>query len=160
MAAPLNNQFWKLRTKHGRDKLFGTPEILWEACAEYFEATDERKWIKKDWVGKDAHEVNRETETPYTIAGLCVYLDCGESFWGNFRRADHQDFGWVFARVEAIMRSQKMEGAMVGAFNANIVARELGLTDKSELDSRVITMNVEPTPEEARKIKESLDKSI
>ena len=61
-----NNQFWKQRTKHGRDKIFTDPQILWEAACEYFEATDSRKWVKKDWVGKDAMEVERETETPYT----------------------------------------------------------------------------------------------
>lgn len=28
MGAPKGNQFWKLRSKHGRDKLFSSPEIL------------------------------------------------------------------------------------------------------------------------------------
>src|SRR3954466_5567355 len=95
MAAPLNNQFWKQRSRHGREKLFATPELLWEACAEYFEATDERKWIKKDWVGKDANEVERETQTPYTITGLCLYLGASLSFWRNFRgnlKENEEDF--------------------------------------------------------------------
>ena len=37
--ASMGNQWWKLRTKIGREKLFKTPEILWSACVEYFEAT-------------------------------------------------------------------------------------------------------------------------
>ena len=37
MGAPKGNQFWKLRSKHGRDKLFTTPELLWQAACEYFE---------------------------------------------------------------------------------------------------------------------------
>ena len=37
MAAPKGNQFWMLRSKHGRDKLFATPEALWEAACEYFQ---------------------------------------------------------------------------------------------------------------------------
>jgi len=64
MAATKGNQWWKLRAKHGRDKIFKTPALLWEACVEYFEATDKRKWIQKDWVGKDAYQVERETDTP------------------------------------------------------------------------------------------------
>lgn len=48
--------------------IFSSPTILWEACVEYFEATDQRKWVRKDWVGKDAIEVERETDTPYTRA--------------------------------------------------------------------------------------------
>jgi len=37
MVAPTGNEFWKLRTKHGRDKIFSTPEILWDAACEYFQ---------------------------------------------------------------------------------------------------------------------------
>ncbi len=37
MAAPLGNQFWKLRSKHGRDKIFADPETMWEAACDYFQ---------------------------------------------------------------------------------------------------------------------------
>ena len=37
MAASKNNQFWKLRSKHGRDTLFSSPELLWSAAYEYFD---------------------------------------------------------------------------------------------------------------------------
>ena len=134
MAAPKKNQFWKLRSKHGRDKLFETPELLWQAACEYFEHTDQRKWIKKDWVGKDALPVNRETETPYTISGLCLYLDCGKNFWEQFKGANHKDFSGIVTRIEQIIYTQKFEGASVGAFNANIIARELGLKEASDIN--------------------------
>lgn len=131
MSAPQGNQFWKLRSKHGRDLIFSSPTILWEACCEYFEATDERKWVRKDWVGKDAMEVNRETSTPYTLTGLCVFLDIAQQTWGNYKAAE--GFLEVITRVEQIMFTQKFEGAAVGAYNANIIARDLGLADKKEI---------------------------
>ena len=34
MAAPKNNSFWKMRSKHGRDKIFKTPEIMLERYPE------------------------------------------------------------------------------------------------------------------------------
>ena len=34
MAANLGNQFWKNRSKHGRDKLFATPDLLWQAASD------------------------------------------------------------------------------------------------------------------------------
>ena len=40
MAAPKGNQFWKARSKHGRELIFKTPEALWDACVEYFEWVD------------------------------------------------------------------------------------------------------------------------
>ena len=47
MAAPKGNQFWMLRSKHGRDKLFATPEALWEAACEYFQWCDENPWTTR-----------------------------------------------------------------------------------------------------------------
>lgn len=142
MAAHVGNQYWKQRSKHGRDKLFESPELLWEAAVEYFELTNGRKWVKKDWVGKDAVEVDRETETPYTLAGMCLYFDCSREWWNSFKRADHKDFSQVITRIENIMHQQKFEGAAVGAFNANIIARDLGLTDKSDITSNGNTIVV------------------
>ena len=149
MAAPLNNQFWKLRSTHGRDLTFSTPEKLWESCCEYFEATDQRKWVKKDWVGKDAFEVKRETETPYTLTGLFVFLDIVKQTWANYR--EKEGFVDVIARVEQIIYTQKFEGASVGAFNANIIARDLGLKEQSEVavsDNRKTVDDMFPPEEE------------
>jgi hypothetical protein len=147
MGAPAGNQFWKLRSKHGRDKLFVTPDLLWEAAAEYFEHTDGRKWIKKDWVGKDAMQVERETETPYTWSGLCLYLGCSESYFREFKRDCAEDFVTVLTRIEQTIYTQKFEGAAVGTFNANIIARDLGLRDgmnvaTPEGESFNVTLNI------------------
>jgi hypothetical protein len=132
MSAPIGNQFWKLRSKHGRDKLFSDPKALWESACEYFEATDSRKWIKKDWVGKDAFEVKRENETPYTKSGLCLFLDVSEWRILTDLKSTSEDFSQVVSRIENIIITQKTEGASVGAFNASIVALELGL--KQQID--------------------------
>ena len=126
------NQFWKMRSKHGRDKIFKTPEMLWDAACEYFEYTDSRKWTKKDWVGKDASEVSREMDTPYTLTGLAIFLDVNTGFWSCFKK-DNADFSEVITRIENIIYTQKFEGASVGVFNANIIARDLGLNDKTDI---------------------------
>jgi hypothetical protein len=141
MGAPAGNQFWKQRSKHGRDKLFQTPDLLWQACCEYFEYTDTRKWIKKDWVGKDAMEVERETETPYTYSGLCLYLNTNRGYFSDFKQTCSKDFSEIIMRVEDIMYTQKFEGASVGAFNQNIIARELGLADKIMTETFTVVIN-------------------
>ena len=46
MSATIGNQWWKLRAKHGREKIFANPDLLWESACEYFEATEKRKWAK------------------------------------------------------------------------------------------------------------------
>lgn len=140
MAAPVGNQFWKLRATHGRDLIFSSPEILWQACIEYFEATDKRKWKRKDWVGKDAMEVERETDTPYTLTGLYVFLDTSHTTWQDYRK--REDFVAVVTRVEQIIYTQKFEGAAVGSYNANIIARDLGLADKKEIEGSMVIPNI------------------
>ena len=136
MAAPEGNQFWKLRSKHGRDKLWENPQLLWDACTEYFEATDARKWKKVEFNGKDAIKCEVPTDTPYTLTGLFVFLDSNHQTWNLYR--EREDFVAVVTRVEQIIYTQKFEGAAVGAFNSNIIARELGLTDKKDISHKGI----------------------
>lgn len=156
MSAPKGNQFWMLRSKHGRDKLFTTPELLWEAACEYFQWCDENPWttrkaiqktipIKKK-VGKTIKIVNEEqtqrevtpTARPYSLTGFCIYVGASFMWWRNFKEKckndKDEDFLIVITRVEDTIETQQFEGACVGAFNANIIARKLGLTDKQEVD--------------------------
>lgn len=43
----IGNQFWKRRSKHGRDKLFKTPDVLWEAACEYFQWCDDNPLLEE-----------------------------------------------------------------------------------------------------------------
>jgi len=133
MSAPKGNQFWKLRSKHGRDKIFSSPEVLWDACCEYFEATDARKWNKTEFNGKDAKECKVPTETPYTWTGLYLFLDIDHETWRKYEKLE--DFVATCTRVRHIVYTQKLEGAAVGAFNANIISRDIGLVEKAQTDN-------------------------
>lgn len=133
MAAPKGNQFWKARSKHGRDKIFSTPEILWSACVEYFE------WVEKNplWEEKVfCHQGQIATHnTPkmraMTISGLCLFLDVSDETWSDYR--SREDFIGVITRAERIIYQQKFSGAAAELLNPNIIARDLGLRDKQEL---------------------------
>jgi len=135
MAAPIGNKYWQLRSKHGRDKLFATPELLWQAACEYFEWCDNNPVLKEDYVGKDADKVQRELQRPYTISGLCIYLDASREWWAKFKGSATEDFLQVLSRIEEIIYSQKFDGAAVGVFNQSIIARDLGLADKKEVEN-------------------------
>lgn len=140
MAAPKKNQFWKLRSKHGRDKLFATSELLWEAACEYFEWCDSKPWkvTKTKSKGKNKETEETPTQCPYSLSGLMIYLNVGEAYWRQFKDSNlDEDFSTVITRIENIIKTQQLEGAMVGAFNANIVARINGLADKQELSGEV-----------------------
>lgn len=151
MAAPAGNEFWKMRSSHGRDMIFASPSILWEAACEYFEWANENPWIRVDFKGKDADRVLIPVERPLTMMGLCVFLDVNTGYFRDFKKnlkEDDEDFSMVITRIEEIIYTQKFEGAAVGAFNANIISRDLGLADKVQTEvTNVPLMNVDPLSE-------------
>jgi hypothetical protein len=135
----IGNQFWKLRSKHGRDKLFATSTLLWEAACEYFQWCDDNPWVKKETKervsGKDV--TTTPSARPYTIMGLCLYLGCNTQYLSEFKGRlprDEKDFSLVITRIEQVIYTNKFEGAAVGAYNANIIARDLGLRDVTDVN--------------------------
>lgn len=136
MAAPIGNQFWKQRSKHGRDKIFSSPGILWEEACKYFEWCDNNPLYEVDFKGKDADEVKIPKMRAYTWEGLELFLDI-DSLREYKKNPDYKDFSQIISRIEKIMYSQKFTGAAAGFLNANIIARDLGLRDKQEIDQTV-----------------------
>lgn len=137
MSAPEGNQFWKQRTKHGRDKLFSDPEVFRIECEKYFQWCDDNPWVKNEAVkagDRFGELVHVPTSRPYTIKGLCLFLNIDEGTLTNYEK-DNGFFG-VISRVKDIIYTNKFEGAIVGAYNANIISRDLGLVDKADLTTK------------------------
>lgn len=133
MAAPKGNQFWKARSSHGRNPIFASADELWSACCEYFEwVEDNPLWEDKlvTFQGTATHEPVAKMRA-MTLEGLCIFLDIGRQTWADYR--GRKDFSEVATRVEEIVRTQKFQGAAADLLNPNIIARDLGLADKSEL---------------------------
>lgn len=131
MAAPIGNKFWENRANHGRDILFATSDLLWESACEYFDWCVSNPLIEVDFKGKDADEVKIPHMRPFTLHGLCLYLGCGTAYFRNFKPPT-EDFKSVVTRIEETIYSQKFDGAAAGFLNPNIIARDLGLSEKIE----------------------------
>ena len=134
MGAPIGNRFWELRSKHGRDRLFSSPVDFWEASTEYFDwcesnpITDTRSFGGK-----------QKVQRPFTIQGLCRYLRCNKDYFEQFEeslksKTDElsKDFSIIIKDIRDAIFQQKYEHAVIGIFKENIIARDLGLVDKSE----------------------------
>lgn len=143
MSAPEGNQFWKLRSKHGRDKLFADPDLLWNGACEYFESVDQNPFYEsKPMVVSSGHNMGSEVEMvevpvkrPYTIQAMCTYFDCSLSWWRNFKSNQKSEgFVSVIEKIEQVIYNQKFEGAASGFFNANIIARDLGLKEQTDVN--------------------------
>jgi len=140
MGAPKGNQFWKLRSKHGRDKIFTDPEVMREAAYEYFSHVVNNPLESLIPVKAGDHfgeTVSVPMGRPFTKERLCIFWGCNTKYLANFKRGltkDDKDFINVINEIEDIIYSQKFEGAAVGIFNHNIIARDLGLSDKQNVD--------------------------
>jgi hypothetical protein len=130
------NRFWEARSSHGRSPIFAKPDDLWSAVVEYFEWVEANPLREeKVFNGKDGIvRADIAKMRAMTISGLCIFLDIDRKTWDAYR--ERPDFLHIVTRAEEIIRDQKFSGAAADLLNANIIARDLGLADKSELTGR------------------------
>ncbi len=140
----LGNKFWQIRSKHGRDKLFKTPELLWNAACEYFQWCEDNPLIERKVFQYQGTII--EADVPkmraMTLSQLCFYLHCEESYFNQFEGRIKEsevkidkDFVKVIHEIKKTVYNQKFQGAAADMLNANIIAQDLGLISKSDITS-------------------------
>ncbi|MFW5394207.1 terminase small subunit, partial [Yersinia sp. 2544 StPb PI] len=67
-----------------------------------------------------------------TLKGLCLFLDISDETWRSYRA--REDFIGVITRAENVIYDQKFSGAAADLLNANIIARDLGLKEQSQVE--------------------------
>lgn len=128
MPFETNNEYWKLRSKDGRDKIYKTPQEFAVKANEYFNWCINHPLKEQVVHGKDSNIIELNKMRAFTIEGLCNFMDmCRRSFDEYGKR---NDFLPVYTRIKEIIYTQKFEGAAGGFLNASIIARDLGLVDK------------------------------
>ena len=136
MAAPQGNQFWTLRSSHGRKPIFSDPDDLWEAACEFFAWAEDNPLLEAKAFAYQG-EVTVATlpkMRAMTLDSLLLFIDLSDSAWRDYKVKE--GFGEVVTRIERTMRGQKFAGAAADLLNADIIARDLGLADKSELTGK------------------------
>jgi len=138
MAAPTGNRFWEARSSHGRNPKFANADDLWQACCEYFAWVEANPLIEakpfafqgQSWI-EDVPKMRA-----MTFDGLHIFLDITDQTWHNYKERG-EDFLEVINRSEKIMRNQKFTGAAADLLNPNIIARDLGLADRQQVQHKV-----------------------
>ena len=132
MAATKNNEFWKARSSHGRNPIFSHPDILLSAAQEYFKwARDNPLYEEKVFVYQgDITRASVAHMRAMTISGLCIFLGISREAWQDYCK--REGFVRVTKEITEVIRDQKFAGAAADLLNANIIARDLGLAEKTE----------------------------
>lgn len=134
MASPEGNKFWEARSSHGRKPKFETAEDLWSACLEYFQWVEENPLYEAkpfSFQGESWVEPVPKMRA-MTIDGLCIFLDITDQTLYNYKERG-EDFLEVINKADRIIRTQKFTGAAADLLNANIISRDLGLRDKTDI---------------------------
>ena len=134
MAAPKGNSFYLLRSKHGRDKLFETPELLQNALYEYIETVETNSWETNQTTVGDSG-INSTTKTlqrPFSRKGFYLFIGASETWLNKFKQNCSNDFFKVIEEIEMTIDTQQFDGASIGVFKENIIARIQGIKDNSE----------------------------
>lgn len=126
----IGNEFWKARSSHGRKPIFAKPEDLQEGIDQYFQwCIDYPLYeVKPMVVDKVLVMVDVPLIRATTRQGLVSFLDINSDTWYEYDK--REGFTEVITRAMERMYSQKFSGAAAGQLNANIIARDLGLSEK------------------------------
>lgn len=136
------NRFWEARSSHGAKPKFDNPDDLWSACVEYFDWVEENPLYEDkitSFQGINTHEPIAKMRA-MTLHGMCLFLDISHDTWIEWRKS-RPDLSGVISRAETVVYQQKFAGAAADLLNPNIIARDLGLSDKQETSASV-TVNI------------------
>lgn len=129
------NKFWRNRDRAGPRYKFETPEELEAVCFEYFDWVDDNPlWELK--VFSTGLKAKIPLARAMTVRGLCIHINLARRSWDDYR--EREGYKDVCLMAEEIIAEQKFAGAAAGLFNAAIIARDLGLADKRDVDSNLV----------------------
>lgn len=125
MGGLVGNKFWKLRSKDGRPRIFKTPDEMWLKAVEYFEWCEDNPIIINQVSAGEIHAVPKDR--PMCLEGLYDHLNISVECFRDYEKRN--DFVEVTRAIRNVIFRQQYEGATAGLYNANIVARKLGLAE-------------------------------
>lgn len=137
------NQFWKLRTTHGKDKLFSDALLLWGEACKYWEWCDRSPWMRQELVKYQGYAEGYDVPIgrPYSMNGLTIYLGVSGSYFRSAKALlldkkeeerltdDEALLLETIEMIETVTQTQNLEGAAVGVFNANVMMRQHNLAE-------------------------------
>lgn len=125
-----------------------TPDELMAFFESYIAETKSKPYMVIDWVGKDAHEVQRQKERPLTMEGFNVFIfrqgvmSTLKDYFSN-KDARYVDYIPVCTHIRQQIRADQIEGGMAGMYNPSITQRLNNLVEKVEENGKKeISINV------------------
>jgi hypothetical protein len=109
---------------------------MYAACCEYFQWVVENPLYEDKAFQFQGEPVHTHVVKPraMTLVAMCTFLGCSRDAWENYRK--REGFAETCELVDNIIYTQKFELAAADLLNVNLIARDLGLRDRSEIDHK------------------------
>ena len=128
MAAPKGNQYWKLAHDFRKPKRYQPGELL-DKATEYA-AWCEKNPLYEQKVFGTGVRMKVPKMRAMTIQGFCLFANMAIQTLYEYEK--EKAYSEIIAHIKSIFYSQKLEGAAADLLNPNIIARELGLAEKTD----------------------------
>lgn len=164
MGAPKGNEFYKLvKQPTGRQKKY-TPRSLWKKAQAYFE------WVNSNPLYEVKAFANGKTATIPKMRAMAESAFCGfaginRDTWYNYKSGEneYEEFSDICAAICNIIFEHKFTGAAADLLNPSIIARDLGLREKTEVTGaggNPLFTRIQLTKERINELSEALEDEV
>ena len=134
------NRWWERRASYGPhvgNNRKWEADDLWAAAQEYFTDIEDNPLLEAQAFNcrGEVTVVPLPKMRAMTIKGLCLFLGINARTWTH-RRIERPDMPDLTERNDAVIFTQKFEGAAAGMLNPGLIGRDLGLAARSEITGR------------------------
>jgi hypothetical protein len=160
MARPKNQPIYA-NIKPGRPAKFPTPQTMWDRAVDYFTwAEDDGSLYEQKIVnnGGAAEHMNVKKMRAFTLTGLCSFIGLDTETFRRYGTGENGsgEFKEVVTLIKQVIYEQKFVGAAADLLNPNIIARDLGLFDKTQ-NTNINFNSVPMTKDEIKTIENELE---
>lgn len=147
----MKNLFVPFKPQRGRPRKY-TPAQLLTKFEEYLDDRLNRPIIEMETETSrhDEHRSEKESRVAHpqllSIGDFCIFLGCSRNWWNELP----DEFLGVKRQISTYIEQYQLRGASLGIFNANIISRLLGLTEKKDITSNGETIQAIVQSEEQK----------
>jgi hypothetical protein len=146
MAAPKGNAYYLLAVGFQKPKSY-LPDELSQKAIEYFEWNAKNPLIEQKVFGTGIR-MNIKKLRAMSMVGFCNFASIDTDTFKNYEK--QEEYFDICKSIRNIIYQQKLEGAAADLLNPSIIAREIGLADKTEITGKdgeslsyTITLNLQ-----------------
>ena len=130
------NKMYLFRLTDGKFKKY-TPDEWGIKLRDYFEYMSEQYWFKSEAIKSGdlaGTTMQVETKLPLSRKSLAVFAEISEDTLRNYasNKESYNDYFDLTTQALNIIDSNQIDGALIGAYNTNLVARLQGLKEEHD----------------------------